>query len=92
MYVYVCVFVCVCVCAYIYTCTRTHTHTNTHTHTTQHTHTHTYTPTHDGQAITNKPIRLRITSPRVPNLTMVDLPGMTKVPVGDQPKDIEAQV
>ena len=44
------------------------------------------------QAITNKPIRLRITSPHVPNLTMVDLPGMTKVPVGDQPKDIEAQV
>ena len=44
------------------------------------------------QAIAHKPIRLRITSPRVPNLTMVDLPGMTKVPVGDQPKDIEAQV
>ena len=44
------------------------------------------------QAITNTPIRLRITSPRVPNLTMVDLPGMTKVPVGDQPKDIEIQI
>ena len=44
------------------------------------------------QAITNTPIRLRITSPRVPNLTMVDLPGMTKVPVGDQPKDIEVQI
>jgi dynamin 1-like protein len=44
------------------------------------------------QAITNSPIRLRITSPRVPNLTMVDLPGMTKVPVGDQPKDIENQI
>jgi len=23
------------------------------------------------------------------NLTMIDLPGMTKVPVGDQPADIE---
>jgi len=26
------------------------------------------------------------------NLTLVDLPGMTKVAVGDQPKDIEAQI
>jgi hypothetical protein len=36
------------------------------------------------QAISHTPIRLRITSPLVPNLTLVDLPGMTKVPVGDQ--------
>ena len=26
------------------------------------------------------------------NLTLVDLPGMTKVPVGDQPVDIEFQI
>ena len=26
------------------------------------------------------------------DLTLIDLPGMTKVPVGDQPKDIEDQV
>ena len=26
------------------------------------------------------------------NLTLVDLPGMTKVPVGDQPADIEQQI
>ena len=26
------------------------------------------------------------------NLTLVDLPGMTKVPVGDQPQDIEFQI
>lgn len=26
------------------------------------------------------------------NLTLVDLPGMTKVPVGDQPPDIEHQI
>ena len=26
------------------------------------------------------------------NLTLVDLPGMTKVPVGDQPPDIENQI
>uniref|UniRef100_A0A674EH90 Dynamin-1-like protein n=1 Tax=Salmo trutta TaxID=8032 RepID=A0A674EH90_SALTR len=33
---------------------------------------------------------LKIFSPNVVNLTLVDLPGITKVPVGDQPKDIEA--
>lgn len=26
------------------------------------------------------------------NITMIDLPGLTKVPVGDQPVDIEAQI
>ena len=26
------------------------------------------------------------------NLTLVDLPGLTKVPVGDQPADIEYQI
>lgn len=26
------------------------------------------------------------------NLTLIDLPGITKVPVGDQPQDIEYQI
>lgn len=26
------------------------------------------------------------------NLTLIDLPGMTRVPVGDQPPDIEQQI
>jgi len=26
------------------------------------------------------------------NLTLIDLPGLTKVPIGDQPIDIEAQI
>ena len=26
------------------------------------------------------------------NLTLIDLPGLTKIPVGDQPKDIEHQI
>ena len=30
--------------------------------------------------------------PSVLNLTVVDLPGLTKVPVGDQPPDIEFQI
>ncbi|KAJ7674039.1 Dynamin central region-domain-containing protein [Mycena polygramma] len=38
------------------------------------------------------PINLRIYSPRVLTLTLVDLPGLTKVPVGDQPRDIEKQI
>uniref|UniRef100_A0A3B4UUX9 Interferon-induced GTP-binding protein Mx n=1 Tax=Seriola dumerili TaxID=41447 RepID=A0A3B4UUX9_SERDU len=38
------------------------------------------------------PINLRIHSPHVLNLTLVDLPGITKVPVGDQPADIEYQI
>ena len=26
------------------------------------------------------------------NITLIDLPGMTKIPVGDQPADIEQQI
>ncbi|ANB11838.1 dynamin-like GTPase VPS1 [Sugiyamaella lignohabitans] len=42
--------------------------------------------------ISSQPINLRIYSPNVLTLTLVDLPGLTKVPVGDQPKDIERQI
>ncbi|KAL2842422.1 vacuolar ATP synthase catalytic subunit A [Aspergillus pseudoustus] len=42
--------------------------------------------------ISASPINLRIYSPNVLTLTLVDLPGLTKVPVGDQPKDIERQI
>lgn len=38
------------------------------------------------------PINLKIYSTRVVNLTLVDLPGITKVAVGDQPEDIEDQI
>ena len=44
------------------------------------------------QGISNKPINLKIFSPNVLNLTLVDLPGLTKVAVGDQPEDIEQQI
>ncbi|KAG5999271.1 vacuolar protein sorting-associated protein 1 [Claviceps pusilla] len=42
--------------------------------------------------ISPSPINLRIYSPNVLTLTLVDLPGLTKVPVGDQPRDIERQI
>lgn len=42
--------------------------------------------------ISSVPINLRIYSPHVLTLTLVDLPGLTKVPVGDQPPDIEKQI
>ncbi|XP_018419540.1 PREDICTED: dynamin-1 isoform X1 [Nanorana parkeri] len=44
------------------------------------------------KGISPVPINLRVYSPNVLNLTLVDLPGMTKVPVGDQPVDIEFQI
>lgn len=48
--------------------------------------------TGQNKGISPVPINLRVYSPNVLNLTLVDLPGMTKVPVGDQPADIEQQI
>eukprot|EP00741_Cyanophora_paradoxa_P007100 tig00001086_g6871.t1 len=42
-----------------------------------------------GQVISPNPITLRVYSPHVVNLTLIDLPGLTKVPVGDQPVNID---
>ncbi|KXZ51969.1 hypothetical protein GPECTOR_11g91 [Gonium pectorale] len=42
--------------------------------------------------VSDKPIRLKIFSPRVLTMTLVDLPGLTRIPVGDQPGDIEARI
>jgi dynamin 1-like protein len=42
--------------------------------------------------ISPQPLNLRIYSPNVLTSTLVDLPGLTKVPVGDQPRDIEKQI
>ncbi len=44
------------------------------------------------KGISPEPICLTIHSPRVPDLVIIDLPGITKVPVGDQPPDIEMQI
>ncbi|KAI9790191.1 MAG: Dynamin- GTPase protein [Peltula sp. TS41687] len=45
----------------------------------------------NNKGINRQPINLKIYSPHVLNLTLVDLPGLTKVPIGDQPSDIEKQ-
>ena len=39
--------------------------------------------------IIDKPIVLNVYSQTCPDLTLVDLPGVTRVPIGDQPKNIE---
>ena len=44
------------------------------------------------KGLSNRPINLKIFSPFVLNLTLVDLPGITKVPTGDQPEDVEEQI
>ncbi|XP_040918696.1 dynamin-3 isoform X4 [Toxotes jaculatrix] len=48
--------------------------------------------TGSNKGISPVPINLRVYSPHVLNLTLIDLPGMTKVAVGDQPADIEHQI
>ena len=40
------------------------------------------------KSIVDKPIVLNVFSKSCPNLTVIDLPGITSIPVGDQPKDI----
>jgi len=51
---------------------------------------------HDTERVTGKdkgisrvPINLKVYSNRVVDLTLVDLPGITRVPIGDQPDNIE---
>ncbi|KDP30000.1 hypothetical protein JCGZ_18767 [Jatropha curcas] len=46
----------------------------------------------DNKGVSDKQIRLKIFSPNVLDITLVDLPGITKVPVGDQPSDIETRI
>ena len=45
----------------------------------------------NNKGINRQPMNLKIYSPHVLSLTLVDLPGLTKVPIGDQPSDIEKQ-
>ncbi|KAL7414826.1 dynamin protein dnm1 [Mrakia frigida] len=44
------------------------------------------------KGVSKLPIHLKIYGSGVLDLTLVDLPGLTKIPVGDQPTDIERQI
>ncbi|KAK9794384.1 hypothetical protein WJX73_003169 [Symbiochloris irregularis] len=44
------------------------------------------------KGIVNSLIRLRVQRPNAPDLTLVDLPGIVRVPVGEQPDNIETQI
>jgi dynamin 1-like protein len=44
------------------------------------------------KGVTSVPLRLSFHSRRVLDLLLVDLPGLTKIPVGEQPPDIESKV
>lgn len=48
----------------------------------------------EGMNISHEPILLKINSPNIPNLSLVDLPGITMVACTDkgQPKDIKEQI
>eukprot|EP01134_Creolimax_fragrantissima_P002477 CFRG2477T1 len=48
--------------------------------------------TGNNKGISHTPINLKLFSPHVLDLTLVDLPGITKIAVGDQPEDIESQI
>ncbi|KAK7303006.1 hypothetical protein RJT34_13905 [Clitoria ternatea] len=45
-----------------------------------------------GKGISNTPLTLVVKKNGVPDLTMVDLPGITRVPVRGQPEDIHDQI
>ncbi|XP_059132947.1 interferon-induced GTP-binding protein Mx2 [Peromyscus eremicus] len=46
----------------------------------------------EGLGISDKLISLDVSSPNVPDLTLIDLPGITRVAVGNQPTDIGRQI
>ncbi|XP_009372772.2 dynamin-related protein 4C-like [Pyrus x bretschneideri] len=46
----------------------------------------------DGKGISDTPLTLLVKKKGVPDLTMVDLPGITRVPINGQPEDICDQI
>ncbi|RCH96243.1 Dynamin- GTPase protein, partial [Rhizopus azygosporus] len=46
----------------------------------------------ENKCISKTPIRLKMYLNNVLNLTLIDLPGLTKIPIGDQPDDIGTQI
>ncbi|XP_066226249.1 interferon-induced GTP-binding protein Mx1 isoform X2 [Saccopteryx leptura] len=46
----------------------------------------------EGVGISHELISLEVSSPHIPDLTLIDLPGITRVAVGNQPADIGHQI
>jgi dynamin 1-like protein len=46
----------------------------------------------DSKGVSACPIVLKLFSPNVVNLNLIDLPGITKIPIQGQPEDIEARI
>ncbi|KAH0624821.1 hypothetical protein JD844_032655 [Phrynosoma platyrhinos] len=46
----------------------------------------------EGVGISHKLISLEVNSPEVPDLTLIDLPGIARVAIGNQPTDIGEQI
>lgn len=46
----------------------------------------------NNKGISSAPVVIKVFSPDVINLSLIDLPGITKIPVGDQPSDIESRI
>lgn len=46
----------------------------------------------NNKGISNVPLTLVVKKKGVPNLTMIDLPGITRVAIGDQPENIYEQI
>lgn len=46
----------------------------------------------NNKGISTNPIFMQISSPKVFDLILIDLPGITKIPIGDQPSDIELRI
>lgn len=44
------------------------------------------------KAVSPDPIFLTVSSPHVPHLTLIDMPGLTKVPIDGQPKSIVKEI
>jgi len=44
------------------------------------------------KGISDSAIHLKLYSTEIPDLTLVDLPGLTKIAVGDQPRDIDQKI
>ena len=44
------------------------------------------------EGISDAPIHVKLHSTKIPSLTLIDLPGLTKIAVGDQPKDIDKNI